>query len=432
MRVRSAYLLLGLISLLMVADFVLRGIVPAFEPGKTDFSEIYSSAWLWRHGQNPYDSVLATTAQERLVGVSVLIAPIYPPTTLALISPFTLLPWKWADFVWMLLGSAGVVATIFLLLRLRGSKAWGLDTMAFVTFLLCFDPLHQAFHLGNVALLVVPLSLWAIVIAEKGEDWWAGVILGIAGCLKPQIVVWILLYYLLRRRNHVFFGACAAAALVAAALLLRPLPVLATLASYRANLQHWFAPGRPYGFTEGALPFHVNIIQVILYQLLHSAFAANLIAHAIFLIGLVLWISILWHTGFRVPAPLAISSLLALSFLSLYHSVSDTTILTLALCWAIPAARQPWTSLKLLICVIMLLLMLPGHSALMRLSPHLNSSIVTTWWWNLLVARYFVWLLSLLNVSLLVALWKSAASRQRCEEENARVAPALATTSPLG
>lgn len=431
MRVRGAYLLLGLISFLMVADFVLRGIVPAFELGKTDFSEIYTSAWLWRHGQNPYDSALATSAQERLVGVSVQIAPIYPPSTLALISPFTLLPWKWADLVWMLLGSAGVAATILLLLRLRGSNARGLDTMAFVTFLLCFDPLHQAFHLGNVALLVVPLSLWAIALAEKDEDWWAGVILGIAGCLKPQIGVWILLYYVLRRRQRVFFGACAAAALVAAALLLRPLPVLATFASYRANLQHWFAPGRPYGFTEGALPFHVNIIQVILYQLLHSAFAANIIAQAIFLIGLILWISILWHTGFRVPVPLAISSLLALSFLSLYHSVSDTTILTLSLCWAIPTERQPWTNVKRLICGIMLLLMLPGHSALMRLSPHLNSSITMTGWWNLLVARYFVWLLSLLNVALLLALWKSAADLQCREGESARVSPVLASTSPL-
>ena len=160
MRRRVVYLVLGLISLLMVADFVLRGIVPAFEPGKTDFSEPYTAASLWRDGQDPYNSALATAAQARLVGVSVQIAPIYPPTTFVIISPFTLLPWKWANLIWLSLGLGGVAATILLLLRLRPPPtAWGLETMAFITFLLSFDPLHQAFHLGNVALFVVPLSL---------------------------------------------------------------------------------------------------------------------------------------------------------------------------------------------------------------------------------------------------------------------------------
>ncbi len=55
-------LLLGLISLLMVADLVLRGLNLAFEPAKTDFSDVYAGAWLWRHGQNFYDSALATRA----------------------------------------------------------------------------------------------------------------------------------------------------------------------------------------------------------------------------------------------------------------------------------------------------------------------------------------------------------------------------------
>jgi hypothetical protein len=98
---RGVYLLLNIVALLMVSDFVLRAVVPAFEPGRTDFSELYTSAWLWRHGQNFYNSSLATATQQRLVGVSVQAAPIYPPTTFALISPFTFLSWGWANFVWL-------------------------------------------------------------------------------------------------------------------------------------------------------------------------------------------------------------------------------------------------------------------------------------------------------------------------------------------
>jgi hypothetical protein len=405
---RSIYLMLGIISALMLSDLVLRGIVPAFEPGRTDFSEVYSSAWLWRHGQNSYNSALATAVQERLVGVRVQLAPIYPPTALVLLSPFTFLSWKWANFVWLVLALGGVAATVLLLWRLGGSVNWNLRTMALLTFLLSFDPLHQAFHLGNVALLVVPLALWAIFLAEQEKNLAAGMVVGIAACLKPQIGLWILLYYLLRGRRQVLFGALAAGAPVAAILLLRPVVLFESLPDYWANLHFWFAPGRPYGFTEGALPFHVNIAQILLYQGFHNVFAPNVIAHLLFLSGLAFWSLMLWRASFRIPATLAIASLLALSFVSLYHSVADTTILTLALCWAIPAGNQSWTRTRIAICVVLLLMMLPGHSALMRLSPHIGAQITTAWWWRLFVARYFVWLLLALNVTLLFGMWESA------------------------
>jgi hypothetical protein len=406
----AAYFLLGVLSVLMLCDFVLRGVVPAFEPAKTDFSEVYTSAWLWRHGQNFYESSLATETQLQLVGVSVRIAPIYPPTAFVLLSPITFLPWGWANFAWLLVCLAGIAATIFLLSRLCGFKAWDLSMMALATYLLSFSPLHLAFHLGNVALVVVPLVLCAILLAERELDWQAGLVLGIALCLKPQIAVWVLLYYLLRRRMKMTFSAVAAGTFVVAILLLRPTQLFGAIQDYRANLHYWLDPGRPFGFTPGALPFHVNILQVILYRLLHSVLAANVIAHSLFVCGFAFWILTLWRAKFRIPAPLAISSLLALSFLSLYHGVTDATILTLALCWAFPSQPQSWTPIKVVTCALFLVMMLPGHSLLMRLSPHLAPSITTSWWWNLFVARYFVWLLLALNITLLCGLWQSARS----------------------
>ena len=408
LRARGCYLLLGIVAVLMISDFVFRGIVPAFTPGRTDFSEVYTSAWLWRHGQNFYNSSVATLTHERLTGASVQLAPIYPPTTFALLAPFTLLPWKWANLVWMMLCFAAVGATVFLVWRLGGFRGWSLKSMALITFVLSFDPLHQAFHLGNLAVVVVPFGLWAILLAEREKNVAAGLVAGLATCLKPQICIWIIFYYLLRGRKNMFFAALAAAATVAAVVLSRPALLFDSLPDYRANLHYWFAPGRPYGFTEGSLPFHVNIVQVVLYQWLHNVFESNLIAHLLFAAGIVCWIAALWRARFRIPAPLAIASLLALGFISLYHSVADTTILTLALAWAIPAEGQPWTRVRIAICTIFLLMMPPGHSALMRLTPGLASSITSAWWWQLFVARYFVWLLSALNLALLFAMWQSA------------------------
>jgi hypothetical protein len=255
MRLRGVYPLLSVVALLMVCDFLLRGIALAFEPRRTDFSELYTCAWLWRHGQNFYNSTLATVEQQRLVGVSVQAAPIYPPTTFVLVSPFSFLPWGWANFLWLLLGLAGVAATIVLLLRIRGDRFWDLRGMVFITFLLSFAPLHQGFHIGNVALLVVPLVLWAILLAERHRDWGAGLAVGIAVCLKPQIGVWVLVYYLFRGRKQVLLGALTASTFVAALLPWRPVPLCNAIFDYRANLQYWFAPGRPFGFTPGGIPF---------------------------------------------------------------------------------------------------------------------------------------------------------------------------------
>jgi hypothetical protein len=92
----------------------------------------------------------------------------------------------------------------------------------------------------------------------------------------------------------------------------------------------------------------------------------------------------------------------------MYHSVSDVTFLTLALCWAVPMGGRPWTRSRIWICALFLVMTLPGHSALMRFSPHLGA-ITAQWWWHLFVERYFVWLLVALNVVLLASLWNSAA-----------------------
>ena len=405
--------LLGLVSLLMVGDLVLRGLNLAFEPAKTDFSDVYAGAWLWRHGQNFYDSALATRAHEQLVHASFQIAPVYPPTAFVLVSPFTFLPWGWANFIWLLLGLAGIPATLILLLRLRGAtgwdpRTWDLRTAAFATLFLSFNPLHQAYHLGNSALLVVPLCLGAVSLAEAGHDLSAGLILGTAAALKPQVAFWILVYYLFRRRARLLLGAVIPAAALTAIFFTRAVALSTVIASYRANLRFWFAPGRPDGFTEGARPYHVNMIQVVLYQIVHSVSAANLLAHGLFAAGLVVWILILWRSRFRAPFSLAISSLLALSFLSMYHSVSDVTFLTLALCWAVPMEPQPWTRSRIWTCALFLIMTLPGHSALMRFSPHLGA-MTAQWWWHLFVERYFVWLLVALNVVLLASLRNSAA-----------------------
>lgn len=390
MKRRWLHLLLGLIALLMLADFVFRGIVPAFAGSKNDFSELYVGAWMWRHGQNFYDAPLAHGVGDQVANTEVNIVLIYPPTALVLVAPFTFLPWIWANVLWLILGLAGIAATIALLIRLAALHLWDDRALLLGTFLLAFDPLHQAFHLGNLALFVVPLCFLGVHFAENGSDFRSGLALGLATALKPQLGIWVLLFYLLQLRKRALVGALVPAAGLAFAFVRYPVPWRILAASYRDNLSYWFAPGRLYGFTEGSLPFHVNDTQVIFYQFFHSVRAADVSACFLFSCGLILWVIFVFKAHFRVYPPLALASLWALSFLALYHSVSDATILTLALCWVFRDLKCPLGSGKVATCVLFVLLMLPGHSMLMRMSPHISSGIIESWWWRLFVARYFV------------------------------------------
>jgi alpha-1,2-mannosyltransferase len=400
--------LLALIALLMLADFVFRGIVPAVKGEKNDFSEVYVGAWMWRHGQNFYDAELATATGSMVANTHAKIVLIYPPSALVFVAPFTFLPWSGANVVWMVISLGAIFFSIVLLVRLAGVSWWEDRALVLGTFFLAFDPLHQAFHLGNVAVMVVPLCLLGICLAEKKSDLAAGVVLGVATALKPQLGFWVLAFYLVQLRRRVFFGAAVPAIGLVPALLRYPVPLQTLISGYRGNLQYWFAPGRLYGFTEGALPFHVNEMQVLLYQLIRDARAASLLAYFLFGCGLVVWGFAVWRARVRVFVPLAVSCLLALSFICFYHSVADVTMLTLALCWILDSRERSMDWSKRAACVIFLLLMLPGHSALMRLSPHLNPRITESFWWNFFVARYFVWLLAGINVVLLRALFLQA------------------------
>ncbi len=239
------------------------------------------------------------------------------------------------------------------------------------------------------------------MLAECKRDWQAGLLLGLAVCLKPQIGIWLGVYYLLRGRFRILSSSLAIGLFITALFFLHPISYHSFIASYRSNLQHWFGPGGPYGFT-GSMSSLVLRTQGIFYQLTHSAFASIWMAHILFLSGAVTWGILMWRFGDRIPSSLAIAALLTLSFLSFYHSIPDVSVLTLSLCDAFPASLRHWTRTQKLTCVLLSLMMLPERSIFVFLYHHLNSSITESWWWDVFFVRYFAWLLLALSLTLLL------------------------------
>jgi hypothetical protein len=396
--------LLAVIILLMLADFVFRGVVPAFTSDRNDFSDPYVGAWLWRHGENPYDVALVNATARRLTHATLAVVPIYPPSTYLLVVPFSLLPWGWANQAWVLLSVIAVGITAGILVRIGGFPAASVKAWLVVAFIFAFAPFHTAIHIANAAPIAIACCFLAVYLATAGHDAAAGIMLAVATGLKPQLGIWIFVFYLLRRRWQLAqAGLLAGVALFVTAVVRIPLSLTALVANYRENLNYWFGPGGQNDFTT-ANPFRLPLVnlQVVLYPLVRSSISANLLAHAISISGMVVWAYFVFRGRVRSET-LAISSLLALSFLSVYHRVNDAGILTLALCWALGRVDHQLRSTRRAVLFLLLLLLAPGQGVLTRLQPNLAPWVAHSWWWNLVIAPYFVWALFALSAVLLYA-----------------------------
>ena len=145
-------------------------------------------------GESPYPPPLADEIDTGNPSV-------YPPAALVLATPFSLLPFGLAYWVW----TATLVAAILVTLRVLGVRDWRCYTVA-----LGSGPVVFGFALGNIAVLLVPLA--AYVWKHRDTALWSGVALGIAIALK--LVLWPLVVWLIAsRRKGAAFVATATAAL---------------------------------------------------------------------------------------------------------------------------------------------------------------------------------------------------------------------------
>ncbi len=414
MRISRTGVLLSITAMLMLGDFILRGVVPALTTGKNDFSDPYIGAWLWTHGKNPYDRALATSVSAKFTHSQIPVVPIYPPTTFVLLSPLSRLPWGWANLVWSLFGIAGVATIAFGLIHIGGLEAGDGRKWLVLVFTLTFAPFHTSVHVGNAAVVSIALCVVAVYLGTRGQDLACGITLAMASALKPQLGIWLALFYLARRRwLAVAAAALTAIGLAAIAFVRIPLSPTAVLHNYSANLQYWFGPGGQNDFSSvNPLRFQLVNLQVVLYPLTHDAVAANLWAYAIFAIGIGLWA----YAVFRhrmCPDTLALSSLLALSFLPVYHRVYDLGILTLVLCWLLGGPGKPPKTVARVTLLLLLLFLLPGQAMLARSQPYLPVWVAGSWWWNLILAPHAVWAILMLNAVLLYALWTTTPQVRR-------------------
>ena len=408
MRIRALMLM---IIVLMLGDLILRGVVPSFTEGKNDFTDPYVASWLWCHGTNPYDVVQATVAGKALTESPMRVVPIYPPTTYMLLAPLTLLSWHWANLVLASLETLAVCGMALCVVAISRHTLWDDEPWVIAALVLAFASFHTSVHVANISVISTVLCALSVYLASRDRDLGAGILLGLAACLKPHLGIWLFMFYLLRRKwRLVASGSLSGTLLLAAALARIGLPAHALLANYSVNLHHWFRPGGENDFSlANPLRFELANLQVVLDPVLGYD-GAYAVAFGLAALGFGLWIYAV-HRNPHCSTALALSSLLALSFLPVYHRVYDTGILTLALAWIFGSDRREWDhrqkQVKGIAFALFLLLLLPIQSVAIRAQSYLSPQAIHSWWWNFVLAPYTSWTLLGFSAVLLYALFIS-------------------------
>jgi hypothetical protein len=263
--------------------------------------------------------------------------PVYPPSTLTLLLPLSLLPWSVLSVVWMLL-SFGFLCAAFVALLLRFKAYRDLLSFMPLAILLADAAIGWAVQLGQPTLIAGSALTLAILALESGSMPITGsLLLTLSLCLKPQGAVLCGIYFLLRNRTRIpalaAYVFTAAAGLAGVLLFYFRLSSFAYLGHLSANLKLAFQHGRDADFSplNGYSPSFLNL-QAFLARVIANPQVCNAITYAVFFAIAALLVFICWRRKNLATRPYTILAVLVmLELLVSYHRFYDHVFMLAAL-----------------------------------------------------------------------------------------------------
>lgn len=270
-------------------------------------------------------------------------------------------------------------------------------TYVFCALLLGLAPFHTGMAAGSIAIVVVATTAVVYLAAERRQDILAGTLLAIAVSLKPQIGLPFLLYFLVCRRWRLAGTALGIVALVAAVAVLR-LTIAGTpwFENYLYDNYMLFSRGSLGDFTEAnPIRFGLVNLQVLLYVILHDRAIANGLALAVGVIAGLWWFFLLNRRSGSGQQLLALSTLVAISLLPIYHRFYDASLLVFPLAWTLTDLTGELRSLGRIAFFLILPFLAPGGTLLeqIQLRGYVSIAVRGAWWWNAMVMPHQVWFL---------------------------------------
>jgi hypothetical protein len=201
--------MVGVLLLFLFVDAMTLKAMIAVQPLGVDWSPLWAG---WRVGSadpsSLYDFAKITAAQEPLIGLVSGSRPfVYPPSALLVFAPFAVAPIALSYAAWVLATGAVYVAAA----RKIGAQWW---------LLLLTPPVFFAASVGQTSLLLGGMILLGLHFLEKRPEL-AGIILGAATAIKPQIMLLLPVALLLSRNwRALFFWAGSGAVMILASMVL--------------------------------------------------------------------------------------------------------------------------------------------------------------------------------------------------------------------
>ena len=341
----------------------------------SDFKTLYASAWCFARGLDAY----SISNLQHVFNSNAVVqpadwyghAPVYPWTTLALLSPLTALPMVPAAFVAAML--TGVLLTCAVAaLMYYGAKHFNLEIgWRVVIGALCVSGplLGFAMNMGNVSAAACALCILAFVFREsatarlsRARAWLPSAALTIAVLLKPHLAVWCglgMLFLPERAARAVVIRAAAltgaftlltAAALAACGQFgMQTLSYLSVLSIENSGSASMSAASRE------ALPVVSQIIslQSILGFWITNPILRDMSTGLMLLAAGVLLARWTRQVDSQRCAVLAIGAWCSLGMLATYHRAHDASLLILLVPWVVARIRraplnwQAWVVLAL-------------------------------------------------------------------------------------
>jgi glycosyl transferase family 87 len=421
-------LILGLLIVLSATEFTVRG--PwrfAHHRDMNDFISPYLQSKAWVKGIDPYNPANlvrlwpAEALQPRFLeedlaaGTLVLsrgIPTAYPLSSLVVLAPLTIFPWPIAHAAWLVINLAAFSCMGLSLAELIHLKWNETRTYIFCALLLALAPFHTGLATGSIAMIVVAIAAVGCLAAARQQEMMAGILLAIATCLKPQVALPFVLYFLFLRRWRLVGTAMGIVALIATLAVFR-LTMAGTpwLESYLDDNRVLFSRGSLGDFSEAnPIRFGLVNLQVPLYAMVHDRAIATGLALAIGIVAGLWWGFLVTRRSGRGQQLLALSALVVISLLPIYHRFYDASLLVFPLAWSLADLSEKIRSLGNVTLCLILPFLVPGGTLLeqIQLRGYVSAAVQGSWWWKTVIMPHQVWLILILSMVLLEAMRRTA------------------------
>jgi hypothetical protein len=377
--------------------FVVRG--PArVVAGSGDLKAVYLPSRAWLHGLDPYDHETLRrmwidaggetgTAPARWGAPSV-----YPPTTLAMLTPLSALPYRFAQPIWCSMNLAALAMLLICMHQLAGVRWFEARSFCLIAGMLAFEPVSTTIALGQSSIIVAALAGASILTGTRACESRSGLLEGLAIGLKPQLAIAFAAPYVLARRWRYSIVVAVTVAIIGGISVIRLASQSQWTANYLANLHFAFGPG---GANDSG-PLNPNRIEFINLGYLFSLFlmSRSLSEGLAWAVGLTLALPGLRELSRRPTGVMlleCVALIAAVELLVFYHKAYDAVVLAFPMAWALSPAvpiRRSWPVLLALGCYI-----LPGGVAVQVLSQshYVAQRISSGVLWRTLILPYQAW-----------------------------------------